>query len=81
MGVPGSPVSVTWTGIHLMRVECGLVVESWVEADHFGRLEQMGLIPIPSEAEAPPPPDLTDNAQSRFREALRLSCLGAHRVD
>ena len=54
MGVPGSLDTVTWTGINVMRLECGLIVESWSEADHFGRLEQMGLIPIAPEAEATP---------------------------
>ncbi len=54
MGVPGSLDTVTWTGINIMRLDCGLVAESWSEADHFGRLEQMGLIPIAPEAEATP---------------------------
>ena len=54
MGVPGSLDTVTWTGINIMQVDCGLVVETWSEADHFGRLEQMGLIPIAPEAEATP---------------------------
>lgn len=54
MGVPGSLDTVTWTGINIMRLDCGLVAESWSEADHFGRLEQMGLIPIGADAEATP---------------------------
>jgi hypothetical protein len=54
MGVPASQDTVTWTGIQVMRLECGMVAEAWGEADHFGRLEQMGLIPIAPEAEATP---------------------------
>jgi predicted ester cyclase len=54
MGVPGSRVTTTWTGINIFQLDCGLVVESWSETDHFSRLEQMGLIPIAPEAEATP---------------------------
>lgn len=54
MGVPGSLDTVTFTGIKILEVECGLVVETWSEADHFSRLEQMGLLPLASEAEATP---------------------------
>lgn len=54
MGVPGSLDTVTFTGIKVLQLDCGLVVETWSEADHFGRLEQMGLIPITPDAEATP---------------------------
>ncbi len=54
MGVPGSLDTVTWTGISIMQLDCGLVAEIWSEADHFGRLEQVGVIPIAPEAEATP---------------------------
>lgn len=54
MGVPASLDTVTWTGLNVMQVECGLVVETWSEADHFGRLEQMGIISLDPEADATP---------------------------
>lgn len=54
MGVPGSLDTVTFTGIKVLQLNCGLVVETWSEADHFSRLEQMGLIPIGADAEATP---------------------------
>lgn len=54
MGVPGALVTTTWTGINIFQLDCGLVVESWSETDHFSRLEQMGLIPIAPAAEATP---------------------------
>lgn len=42
-GVSASDLTTTWTGINLARVECGVIVEGWSEADHFGRLEQQGV--------------------------------------
>jgi steroid delta-isomerase-like uncharacterized protein len=55
MGVPASKDTVTWTGINVMQFECGLVAETWAEADHFGRIQQQGVIPVASpEAEATP---------------------------
>lgn len=54
LGVPGSQDTVTWTGINIWQLDCGIVTESWSEADNFGRLQQMGLIPIAPEAEATP---------------------------
>lgn len=50
MGIPASQKTVTWTGINVMQLECGLVVETWAEADHFGRIEQQGVIPVASPA-------------------------------
>lgn len=38
----GTPVS--WTGITIMRVECGKVAESWTEADALYRLQQIGAV-------------------------------------
>jgi steroid delta-isomerase-like uncharacterized protein len=55
MGVPASKDTVTWTGINVMQLDCGLVAETWAEADHFGRIEQQGVIGVASpEAEATP---------------------------
>lgn len=52
-GVPASQTTVTWTGINVMQLACGLVVEQWGEADHFGRIEQQGVIPVASPAATP----------------------------
>jgi uncharacterized protein (TIGR02246 family) len=55
MGIPNSRETVTWTGINISRLDCGLAVEHWGEADHFGRLQQQGDIAvIAEEAEATP---------------------------
>lgn len=55
MGVPPSKDTVTWTGINIMQLECGLVAETWAEVDHFGRIEQQGGLPVATpDAEATP---------------------------
>lgn len=50
MGVPASQTTVTWTGINVMQTACGLITEAWSEADHFGRIEQQGVISVAPEA-------------------------------
>lgn len=50
MGVPASQEPVTWTGLSIFRLECGKAVEGWTEADHFGRIEQQGVIPVATPA-------------------------------
>jgi steroid delta-isomerase-like uncharacterized protein len=32
---------VTWTGINIVRVECGMIAESWNETDSFGLMQQL----------------------------------------
>lgn len=55
MGFPASQETTTFTGITVLRLDCGLVAETWAEADHLGRLQQQGAIPVASpEAEATP---------------------------
>lgn len=43
-GNPPTGVPVTWTGINILRIECGMVVESWAEVDGFGLWRQLGLL-------------------------------------
>lgn len=43
-GVAPSGVETVHTGINVFRIECGLIVESWNESDHLGRLMQAGVI-------------------------------------
>ena len=55
MGIPASKDTVTWTGINIQQIECGVTVESWSEVDHFGRIQQQGDLPVSSpEADATP---------------------------
>jgi len=44
-GIPptGKPISVT--GIEIMRVSGGKIVEGWVEFDQLGMLQQLGVLP------------------------------------
>ena len=50
MGIPASNDTVTWTGINIQQIECGVTVESWSEVDHFGRIQQQGVLPVASPA-------------------------------
>jgi steroid delta-isomerase-like uncharacterized protein len=50
MGIPASKDTVTWTGINIQQLECGVTVESWSEVDHFGRIQQQGALPVASSA-------------------------------
>ncbi len=36
--------TVTWTGMTVLRVSCGQVIESWGEADGFAIWQQLGLL-------------------------------------
>ncbi|HEU0115028.1 MAG TPA: ester cyclase [Thermomicrobiales bacterium] len=45
MAPTGRPA--TWHGLDIYRFECGKVVESWTELDQIGRMQQLGLLPMP----------------------------------
>lgn len=45
MGVPPTGKRVTVSGIHIMRIEGGKIVEHWAEADYLGMMQQLGVIP------------------------------------
>lgn len=47
-GHPPTGEPVTWSGINILRVECGMVVESWAEVDGFGLWRQLGLLENPA---------------------------------
>ena len=44
---------MTWQGINIFRFECGLIVESWGEADHLGLLSQLGAVELPAAMATP----------------------------
>jgi steroid delta-isomerase-like uncharacterized protein len=53
-GFPPSDQPTTWTGIFIFEFdECGLIVETWAEFDHLGRLIRQGTI-VPSAATPAP---------------------------
>jgi len=45
MGVPATGKRLSWTAIHLFRIQGGRIVERWAEADVAGMLRQLGLVP------------------------------------
>ena len=47
-GIPATDKPVVVTGIVTVRVQDGKVVEGWLNADLFGLLQQLGVIPQPS---------------------------------
>jgi steroid delta-isomerase-like uncharacterized protein len=44
LGAAPDGKTVTWTGMTVLRVSCGQVIESWGEADGFGIWQQLGLL-------------------------------------
>ncbi len=53
LGIAPTDREVTWTGINIFRIECGLIVESWGAADHLGLLSQLGATDIPTAMATP----------------------------
>ena len=45
MGVPPTGVEVAFTGINIVRIEEGKIVESWGNSDQLGWMRQIGVIP------------------------------------
>jgi steroid delta-isomerase-like uncharacterized protein len=52
MGLPPTGQQVTLTGIDIMRVAGGKVVEIWHNEDALGLMQQLGAIPAPGQAPA-----------------------------
>lgn len=45
MGAPATHKRLEQTGISMLRVENGTIVEGWSRADELGLLQQLGLLP------------------------------------
>jgi predicted ester cyclase len=45
MGAPATYKRMEQTGISIMRVQEGKIVEGWSRADELGLLQQLGLLP------------------------------------
>ena len=52
-GIAPTNREVSWRGINIFRIECGLIVESWDQADHLGLLRQLGATEIPAVMATP----------------------------
>lgn len=47
-GIAPTNEEVTWKGISILRIECGMIAESWAEANHLGLLAQIGSPDVPA---------------------------------
>ena len=47
MGLPPTHKQVTFSGISIMRIVGGKVVEEWDQVDALGMMQQLGLVPSP----------------------------------
>lgn len=46
MGIAPAGKRVTFTGISIMRVADGKIVEAWEEGDSLGLMQQLGVVPL-----------------------------------
>ncbi len=51
MGNPPSHKQLTFGGTTIVRMADGLIVERWANVDELGLLQQLGVAPLPPEAE------------------------------
>lgn len=47
MGIKPTNKQLSWTGIAIDRIESGKIVESWVNWDMMGMMQQLGVISLP----------------------------------
>jgi predicted ester cyclase len=50
LGLPPTGKHVTFTGIDIIRIAGGKLVERWGEMDMLGLLQQLGIVPLPGQA-------------------------------
>ena len=49
-GIPPTGKQVMWTMTDISRIRDGKIVESWLNDDAVGRLQQIGALPTPGQA-------------------------------
>lgn len=49
MGIPPTGKELTVTGMGILRIEGGRIMEAWGIFDQFGMLQQIGVIPTPGQ--------------------------------
>ena len=49
-GIPPTGKTVEMTGVHVLRIADGKIIEHWGSNDDLGLLRQLGAIPDPAEA-------------------------------
>ncbi len=52
LDIPPTGKSFTITGINIVRIADGRIVEEWVVFDQLGLMQQLGVIPSPGQATA-----------------------------
>ena len=50
MGLPATGKHVRFTGIDIIRIVDGKLLERWAEMDMLGMLQQLGVVPLPEQA-------------------------------
>jgi steroid delta-isomerase-like uncharacterized protein len=55
MGIAPTGKEVTITGIDVLRIAEGKVVERWAEYDALGMMQQLGVVPEPGQSEEASP--------------------------
>jgi steroid delta-isomerase-like uncharacterized protein len=53
-GVPATGRQVEWTAMQILRFANGKNVERWAQIDFMSLMQQLGVIPAPGQAPAPP---------------------------
>jgi steroid delta-isomerase-like uncharacterized protein len=48
--IPPTGKQAVWTGIDILRVVNGKIVERWSERDLLGMMEQLGILPAPGQS-------------------------------
>jgi predicted ester cyclase len=46
--VPATNKKITWHGITISRYKDGKIIESWMETDNMGLMQQLGAVPKPN---------------------------------
>ena len=52
-GIPPTGKQGTMSGIDIDRVVDGKAIECWTNADYLGLMQQLGMVPVPGESNAP----------------------------
>jgi predicted ester cyclase len=47
LNIPATGKYAQWTGIDILRIRDGQIVERWFNVDNLGQLQQLGLLPTP----------------------------------
>jgi predicted ester cyclase len=47
MGIAATGKKVRYTGISIVRIDQGKIVEGWDNWDALGMMQQLGVVPVP----------------------------------